>query len=86
MENTEGQLTFAPVSSYSSIRLVLALAAALDLDLHQADIKSAYLRSYLPEDRDTYMTVPPDLAKKDEHGNELARHLWARIERAPLVR
>ena len=71
MENTEGQLTFAPVSSYSSIRLVLSLAAALDLDLHQADIKSAYLRSYLPEDRDTYMTVPPGLAKKDEHGNEL---------------
>lgn len=71
MENTDGQLTFAPVSTYSSIRLVLSIAAALDLELHQADIKSAYLLSYLPEDRHTYMSVPEGLPKTDELGNEL---------------
>jgi hypothetical protein len=79
MENTEGQLTFAPVSNYSSIRIVLAIAAALDLDLHQADIKSAYLLSSMPEGRDTYMTVPEGLTKYDENGNELVCKLTRSI-------
>lgn len=75
MENTEGQQTFAPVSNYSTIRTVLSLAAALDLELYQCDIKSAYLMAELPEDRETYMKIPDGLHDKDDDGEQLVWRL-----------
>jgi hypothetical protein len=71
MENTDGQQTFAPVSNYSTIRTVLSLAASLDLELYQCDIKSAYLMADLPENRETYMEIPEGLSRTDEEGYEL---------------
>lgn len=71
MEDTDGQQTFAPVSNYSTIRTVLSLAASLDLELYQCDIKSAYLMANLPEDRETYMEIPEGLPNTDEDGYEL---------------
>jgi hypothetical protein len=71
MEDTDGQQTFAPVSNYSTIRTVLSLAASMDLELYQCDIKSAYLMANLPEDRETYMEIPEGLPSKDEDGYEL---------------
>ena len=35
--------TFAPVAKLASIQTVLTMAAKLDFELHQIDIKSAYL-------------------------------------------
>jgi transposase InsO family protein len=54
--------TFSPVARYDSIRLILALAAQLDLELHQIDIKSAYLHGDL--DRELYMECPPGFSAK----------------------
>ena len=49
--------TFAPVAKYGSIRCVLALAAQLDLEVHQMDVKTAFLNGDLEEE--IYMRQPP---------------------------
>lgn len=51
--------TFAPVAKLSSIRAVLAIAAARDLEVHQIDIKGAYLNGKLTDDEVIYMRQPP---------------------------
>ena len=49
--------TFTPVTKFNSIRVLLALAARLDLEVHQMDVKSAFLNGVLKEE--IYMRVPP---------------------------
>ena len=51
--------TFAPVAHLSSIHTVLALAACYNMELHQIDIKGAYLNSELTSDETIYMLQPP---------------------------
>lgn len=48
--------TFAPVARLDSLRLLLALAAVFDWDVHQIDIKTAYLNGEL--DEEIYMDQP----------------------------
>jgi transposase InsO family protein len=48
--------TFAPVAKFASIRALLSLAAYLDLELHQMDVKTAFLNGDL--DHDIYMQQP----------------------------
>lgn len=50
--------TFAPVVRYTSIRLLLGLAAELDLEIDQMDVVTAFLNSKLSED--IYMKLPND--------------------------
>jgi len=51
--------TFAPVAKLASIRTILAIAAELDLELHQIDIKGAYLNGELTDEEQIYMRQPP---------------------------
>jgi hypothetical protein len=51
--------TFAPVAKLASIHTVLAMAAHLDLELHQIDIKGAYLNGELTSQEQIYMKQPP---------------------------
>jgi len=51
--------TFAPVVKLTSLRIILALAAARDYEVDQTDIKSAYLLAKL--DEDIYMDIPEGL-------------------------
>ena len=51
--------TYAPVAKLTSICTVLALAAHLDLELHQIDIKGAYLNGKLNDNETIYMCQPP---------------------------
>ena len=54
--------TYTPVTKLASIRTVLALAARLDLELHQIDIKGAYLNGELNDEETIYMRQPPGYA------------------------
>nr|AAP46197.1 putative gag-pol polyprotein [Oryza sativa Japonica Group] len=48
--------TFSPVSKKDSFRIVMALVAHYDLELHQMDVKTAFLNGELHED--VYMAEP----------------------------
>lgn len=48
--------TFSPVARLDSLRLLLSLAATYDWEIHQVDIKSAYLNGHL--DEEIYMEQP----------------------------
>jgi hypothetical protein len=61
--------TFAPTSNMTTIRAVLSMAAKLDWEVHQVDIKSAYLYAELKED--IYMRPPPGYLKEGDEGKVL---------------
>ncbi|OWY95693.1 Copia type Polyprotein, partial [Phytophthora megakarya] len=48
--------TFAPVAKFTSIRVLLSLAAKYNLTVHQMDVKTAFLNGLL--DEDIYMAQP----------------------------
>ncbi|GAC1660287.1 MAG: hypothetical protein PVS3B3_30240 [Ktedonobacteraceae bacterium] len=48
--------TFAPVAKFTSIRTVLTIGAILDLEIHQMDVKTAFLHGDLSEE--IYMSIP----------------------------
>ena len=52
--------TYAPVARYPSVRAIVALAAHHDWELHQMDVRSAYLHGELEED--IYMQQPEGYA------------------------
>ena len=55
-EGIDYKETFAPVAKFASIRTLLALAAWYDLEVHQMDVKTAFLNGDL--DVDLYMAQP----------------------------
>ena len=48
--------TFSPVSKKDSFRVIMALVAHFDMELHQMDVKTAFLNGDLEED--VYMKQP----------------------------
>jgi hypothetical protein len=61
--------TFAPTSHMVTIRMVLSMAAHQDWEIHQVDIKSAYLNATLRDD--IYMQAPPGYLKLGDEGKVL---------------
>jgi hypothetical protein len=48
-EGVDYEETFSPMVRFVSIRLILAMIASLDLELHQMDVKTAFLNRELDE-------------------------------------
>ncbi len=57
--------TFAPVAKFVSIRCILALAAIEDMEIHQMDVKIAFLNGDLEEE--IYMEQPEGFTQEGEH-------------------
>ncbi len=55
--------TFSPVARFESLRLLLALAALEDWEIHQMDVKSAFLNGLL--DEEIYMEQPEGFVDPD---------------------
>ena len=66
--------TFAPVAKFTSIRVVLSLAAKYNLAVHQMDFKTAFLIGQL--DEEIYM-VQQDGFIEEEHA-----HLVCKLQRS----
>ena len=57
--------TFSPVSSKDTFRVIMALVAHFDLELHQMDVKTAFLNRELNEElnEEVYMVQPEEFCK-----------------------
>ena len=72
--------TFAPVARISSVRALLAVAAASKWDLFQMDVKNAFLNGDLSEE--VYMQPPPGLSVDSNKVCHLRRALYG-LKQAP---
>ena len=72
--------TFAPVARISSVRALLAVAAASKWDIFQMDVKNAFLNGDLSEE--VYMQPPPGLSVESNKVCHLRRALYG-LKQAP---
>ena len=62
-EGIDYKETFSPVSSKDSFRIIMALVAHFDLELHQMDVKTAFLNGNI--DETIYMVQPENFVTDD---------------------
>ncbi|CAI7867973.1 unnamed protein product [Closterium sp. NIES-54] len=74
--------TYAPVGSYVTARVLLGIAAALDLDLMQLDVKNAFLHGML--DRDLYMEQPSYYEDGTPRVCKLVKSLYG-LKQSPML-
>ncbi len=76
--------TFAPVVRLSTVRIILALVAAYDLDVMQLDVKTAFLYGSLEEE--VYMRQPEGFIVKRGEGEvcRLIKSIYG-LKQAPRV-
>ena len=64
VEGVDYRETFSPVSTKDSFRIIMALVAHFDLELHQMDVKTAFLNGVLEEE--VYIKQPEGFIAKDK--------------------
>ena len=65
--------TFSPTAKMNSIRILTQIAIHNDLQLHQMDVKSAYLNAQI--DCDIYVQQPKGFEKRGKNGEDLVLKL-----------
>ena len=68
-EGVDYEDTFAPVANFTTIRTLLALATAQDLELEQMDVTTAFLHGELAEE--LYLRLPEGYAAPGMEGKVL---------------
>jgi hypothetical protein len=66
--------TFAPVARYESLKIVLAMATILDMEVHQMDVCTAFLNGKLLED--IYMKEPEGHKTGEDNVCKLLKSLY----------
>src|SRR5579875_989961 len=74
VEGVDFHETFAPVAKFTTIRCILAIGAAMDLEIHQMDVKTAFLNGELEED--IYMDQPQGFVE------EGTQHLVCKLKKS----
>ncbi|CAI7891165.1 unnamed protein product, partial [Closterium sp. NIES-54] len=74
--------TYAPVGSYVTARVLLAIAVALDLDLMQLDVKNVFLHGML--DRDLYVEQPSYYEDGTPRVCKLVKSLYG-LKQSPMI-
>ena len=69
--------TFSPVSKKDSLRIVMTLVAHFDLELHQMDVKTAFLNGDLHEE--VYMDQPEGFQDKGK------AHMVCKLKKSPYM-
>jgi hypothetical protein len=84
VEGIDYDETFAPVAKFTSIRVVLAIAAFLDFNLTQMDVDTAFLYGLL--DDEIYMKQPEGyvVSGKEEFVCKLKRGLYG-LKQSPRI-
>lgn len=83
-EGVDFQETFAPVAKFSSIRVLLAIATEKGYDVHQMDVKTAFLNGDLEEE--IFMEQPEGVVEKGkEHLVWRLRKSLYGLKQAPRV-
>jgi hypothetical protein len=59
VEGVDYKETYAPVANRTTLRLVMSLAAQMDLELEHMDVCTAFLNAHLPEGERMHMRLPP---------------------------
>jgi hypothetical protein len=75
--------TFAPTATAAARRALLSMAASLDMEVHQADIKTAFLHGELEEE--VYVEQPPGFGNGDPNQVWLLVSLWLETSAQMLV-
>ncbi|GJW32193.1 retrovirus-related pol polyprotein from transposon TNT 1-94 [Tanacetum coccineum] len=68
--------TYALVARLESIRILLAYACALDFKLFQMDVKSAFLNSFIDEEKQTALAISTTEAEYVRAGKACQQALW----------
>ena len=66
IEGIDYDETFSPVAMLKTIRILLSIAAALDYEIWQMDVKTAFLNGNL--DERIYMQQPEDFVQNGQEG------------------
>ena len=74
--------TFAPTAPYAAARLMFALGACANAEIHQMDVSGAFLYGNLEEE--IYMLPPPGLEEPDGKVWRLKKSLYG-LKQAPRV-
>eukprot|EP00253_Pinus_taeda_P003302 PITA_03302 len=70
-EGIDYEETFAPIAKYTSIRTVISLAAQMGWEIHQMDVKTAFLNGVIEEE--VYLEQPEgfETHEKKSHGKDI---------------
>ena len=80
LEGIDFEEVFAPVSKYTTVRTLLAMAASQGLEVHQLDIKTAFLNGIIEEE--VWIQQPPGHSTGDNKACHLHKTLYG-LKQAP---